>query len=246
MDENSQHSAIQFQRVSKKRSQSQLVLDSIDLTIKAGELVALIGENGAGKTTLIKTLLDLVDVNSGEIFIGGNSHNKPEARRGMAYLPEQFRPPHFLTGLQFVRSMTRLAGVDATHAEIEAKAQDLALDVKALRKTSGHYSKGMQQKLGLIAALLSGEKWLVLDEPMSGLDTHARVLLKQQLLELRNAGRGILLSTHLLNDAEDFCDHLVVLDKGRVLFSGTRAEFYAAYDVRSLEQAYLDCVNLNQ
>ena len=101
----------------------------------------------------------------------------------------------------------------------------------------------MGQKLGLIASLLCGEKVMVLDEPMSGLDAKARVLLKSQLIALRDAGRSVFFSTHLLDDTEQLCDRVGVLHHGRLQFVGTPEKFCETYAAKTVEQAYLACLD---
>ena len=233
---------IQFKRVVKLIDNHRTLLDSIDLDVSAGEIFALIGANGSGKTTLIKTLLNLVDIDEGEIQLNHLPHREIAARRGVAYLPEQFRPPYFLNGREFLVTTARLSGIIARDAAILELCNQLGLDVDVLSHTIGKYSKGMGQKLGLIASLLCGEKVLVLDEPMSGLDAVARVLLKSQLTALRDAGRTVFFSTHLLNDAEQFCDRIGVLDRGQLHFVGTPEQFRETYSAETVELAYLACL----
>jgi ABC-2 type transport system ATP-binding protein len=119
----------------------------------------------------------------------------------------------------------------------------LDLDPDALTKPVRALSKGMAQKLGLAAVLLSGKALYVLDEPMSGLDPRARALLKQHLLAQRHSGvQTLFFSTHLLPDVETLCDRMIILHAGIPRFIGTPAECCAAYDAPDLETAYLRCV----
>ncbi len=235
---------IHIEGVVKRFDRRRTLLHGIDLDVSAGEIFALIGANGSGKTTLIKALLNLVDVDAGEIQLNHLPHWQIAARRGVAYLPEQFRPPYFLSGREFLITAARLSGIPAYEAAIVELCNQLELDVAALSFTIGKYSKGMGQKLGLIASLLCGEKVLVLDEPMNGLDAKARALLKSRLSALRGAGCAVFLSTHMLNDAEQLCDRVGVLHLGKIQFTGTPAEFRETYSAETIEQAYLACLDV--
>ena len=232
---------LQFADVAK-RFGHQEVLQQIDLELRAGEFLVLVGVNGAGKTTLIKCLLDFAEPDAGQISIFGVSHRQPEARRNMAFLPERFVPPYFLTGADFLRYMARFYGHAFDPVMAAETVSGLDMDPAALVKPVRNLSKGMAQKLGLAAALLSGKDLLVLDEPMSGLDPKARALFKRRLLAMKVLGRSLFFSTHMLPDVQDLCDRMAVLHEGRLRFVGSPAEFCAHFGTEDLEEAYLRCV----
>ncbi|WP_353571729.1 ABC transporter ATP-binding protein [Candidatus Albibeggiatoa sp. nov. BB20] len=234
--------ALQLQQVSKKYAK-QLILKNIDFSIQQGEFLALVGVNGAGKTTLIKAILDFEEVNSGQISIFGQSHLKAQSRQPLSFLPEQFRPPTFLTGLQFLNYITKLHQVHIKPVEISNLCQQLDLDMQALKKPIKKYSKGMNQKLGLISCFLTKKSLLILDEPMSGLDPKARAYLKRYLLGLKQQQQHTLFfTTHLLFDIEVLCDRMAILHDGELLFIGTPQQCHAQYQTDDLEQAYLRCI----
>ena len=235
-------SAIRFDGISKRYG-SQSVIENLSLELAEGELFGLIGVNGAGKTTCIKCLLDFCELSSGRIEIFGTTHLDNQARARLAYLPERFLPPYYLTGRDFLKYMTRLHGLDFDTDRAEAMAERLDLDVAALDKPVRQYSKGMAQKLGLTACFLSGKDLFVLDEPTSGLDPKARILVKRHLLELKRAGATILVSTHMLADAEQLCDRMGVLHGGELRFIGSPTECCAAFGVEHLEDAYLKLID---
>ncbi|MCP4048916.1 MAG: ABC transporter ATP-binding protein, partial [Gammaproteobacteria bacterium] len=160
---------LQFERVSKSFG-TQSVLDGLRLVIDPGEFFALVGVNGAGKTTLIKSLLDFTAIESGAITVFGTSHTLTKARERLVFLPERFIPPYFLKGRDFLTYMSRLHGVVFGPGEVEKVLMALDLEFTALDKPVREFSKGMAQKLGLAACLLSGKELMILDEPMSGLD----------------------------------------------------------------------------
>ena len=218
------------------------MLRGIDLEIPAGEFCGLVGVNGAGKTTLIKSLLDLCAIDGGRIEIFGTTHKETAARAHLAYLPERFLPPHYTTGRDFMELMRTLHAATYTAPQCEAVLAALDFDPGALAKPVRALSKGMAQKLGLAATLLSGKPLFVLDEPMSGLDPKARALLKQYLLGLRGRQQTLFFSTHLLSDVEALCDRVAILHGGELRFTGRPAECCAQFAAPTLEQAYLRCV----
>jgi ABC-2 type transport system ATP-binding protein len=220
----------------------QPVLEEVSLTVEAGEVFGLVGLNGAGKTTLVKAVLDFCAIDAGRIGIFGVDHRRTRARERLAFLPERFSPPHFLTGQDFLAHMARLRGRVPDAGEVEAVLEGLDLNPASLARPARTFSKGMAQKLGLAATLLSACDLFLLDEPMSGLDPKARALLKRQLLALRGRARTVFFSTHLLSDVEELCDRMGVLHGGRLQFVGTPAECCRRYDAYSLEQAFLNCI----
>jgi len=230
-----------FSRVSKSFG-SAAVLREIDFTQPAGQFLGLAGLNGAGKTTLIKCLLDFCAIDAGDIEIHGIAARRPEARSRLAFLPEQFLPPYFLTGREFVRTMLGLAGRSCEEDRVRTMFGDLDLDPTALDKPVRSYSKGMTQKLGLAACFLSGRDLYVLDEPMSGLDPSARARVKAILARLRAEGRTLLLTSHSLADIEEICDHMLILHQGRFVFSGAPEGLREQFDESSLESAFLKCI----
>ena len=234
---------IQFNNVHKQYGK-QKVLNGIDLTIHQGEFLGLAGVNGAGKTTMIKCLLDLSSVNSGSIAIAGQAHNQTGARSVLAYLPEKFTPPYYLSGRDFLNYMTAMHGVTADPALVEQMLATLDFDIRYVDKPVRQLSKGMSQKLGLAACFLSDRQVFILDEPMSGLDPRARACLKHHLQTLKQQGKSLFFSTHLLSDVEAICDRVAILHEGTIRFVGTPTECCALYQTSTFEDAYLACVRV--
>jgi ABC-2 type transport system ATP-binding protein len=233
--------AIKIEKLCKSFASVQ-VLNQIDLIVSTGEFTGLIGVNGAGKTTLIKCLLDFCDVTSGNIEIFGTAHTRKEARENLVFLPERFMPPYYLTGKDFLVYMADLHGVEYSNNKVTDLFRILDLELSALSKPVREFSKGMAQKLGLASCLMSENELLVLDEPMSGLDPKARAYLKQYLIELKEAGKTIFFSTHMLADIEVLCDRVAILHEGRIRFTGSIEECTSMFNADNLEQAYLACV----
>ncbi|MBF0180267.1 MAG: ABC transporter ATP-binding protein [Magnetococcales bacterium] len=218
------------------------VLEQVSLTIPAGSFFGLVGGNGAGKTTLLKCILDLGRPDQGAIAILGVPSTLNAARQGVAYLPERFLPPPYLTSEEFLSSLLRLHGAPVTRKGLEEALIGLDMDPAALRKPIRALSKGMTQKLGLAGCLKSGKPILLLDEPTSGLDPMARSLLKNQLLRLKEQGATVFINTHILSDVERLCDAMAILHQGRVRFHGSPAACLERFGGPSLEEAYLQAV----
>lgn len=235
-------SAVRFERVFKQFGRLP-VLDGLSMDIEPGEFFGLVGVNGAGKTTCIKALLDFIDIDSGSIQIFGVRHDQTRARERLAFLPERFLPPYYLRGRDFLNFYARLRGTQFSADRVHAMCEALDLDPGALSRSVRIYSKGMSQKLGLIATLLSGNDFLVLDEPMSGLDPKARLLVKTQMQAMKEAGRTVFFSTHMLSDVDELCDRMGILHGGQLRFVGTPSECRERFGTSSLEQAYLSCIS---
>lgn len=234
--------ALRFHQV-VKRYAGKPVLDSVDLTIHAGECVGLVGINGAGKTSLMKCLFDFVALDGGTIDIFGLSHRLPAARTPLSFLPERFMPPYYLTGEDFIKYLLKLQAVPYDTLVVSGMLASLGLDGALLKRPVREHSKGMTQKLGLAACLLSRKRAYVLDEPMSGLDPQARAHLKARLREAQSAGATVLFSSHSLADVDELCDRMAILHDGKVRFAGSPADCRAVYGAATLEQAFLKCIH---
>ena len=233
--------ALQFRNL-VKRYDKKPVLQGVDLDVAQGEFVGLAGVNGAGKTTLIKCLLDFHRVDEGTIEIFGVDHRQTRARQALAFLPERFTPPYYLTGLDFLKYALELQAVPYDADEANAMLDALDLNKSALTRPIRSYSKGMTQKLGLATCFLAKKAMYVLDEPMSGLDPKARALLKAMLLQLRASGRTLFFSSHALADVQEICDRMAILHEGRLRFVGTPAACKEQFGCDTLEQAFLRCI----
>ncbi len=235
------NAALHFEQVSKRFGEFEALTD-ITLDVAAGEFFGLVGVNGAGKTTLIKCLLDFCSADDGAIRIFGVEHRLTAARSRLAFLPERFNPPHFLTGRDFLQYMLKLYGQPYEDRQVKQVFAGLDLDPAALGKAARSYSKGMTQKLGLAACLLSGKDLYVLDEPTGGLDPKARALFKRALRGLRQANRTVFFTSHALADIAEMCDRMAVLHGGRLCFAGSPDELARRFGAGDLEQAFLACI----
>ncbi len=234
--------ALRFSQVSQSYGH-RAGLKNVDLNVVSGDFHAIVGVNGAGKTTLFKCLLDFCAIQSGRIDIFAVAHVSPLSRSALAFLPEKFNPPYYLNGREFIRYTLNLHRLNYDAAKVNAMLTELDLDRTALSLSVREYSKGMTQKLGLAATLLTHKSLLVLDEPMTGLDPKARLLLKHKLQSLKQNGTTVLFSSHALSDVEALCDKLTVIHEGQVRFTGTPEALRLAFSADNLEQAFLQCID---
>jgi len=218
------------------------VLHGVDLTVARGSTVGLIGLNGAGKTTLIKTVLALRRPVAGRIRLFGRDSREARARQAVAFLPEQFSPAPQFTGWMVLDLACRAYGLRLDRAAAAAAAAELDLDPAMLGRRVTRLSKGMAQKLGLLATLTVARPLIVLDEPMSGLDPRARHALKHALHRRRATGGATLFSSHILADVAELCDRVVAIHAGRIVAAGTPSDLIAAAGARDLERAFLTAV----
>lgn len=218
------------------------VLNDISFSLKEGEIFGLIGLNGAGKTTLIKIILNLLNPDKGETAIFGLDSSSVPAREKLCYLPEKFQPSRYLKGREFLAFA--LSYYDKELDMEKARTMAAAFDLKPemLEERVGTYSKGMGQKLGLLSAFMAGVPFLILDEPMSGLDPSARIKLKRMLQDSRRAGATVFFSSHILSDIDEICDRIGVIHDGRLLYVGTPQEFKDIYKGKTLELSFLKAI----
>ncbi len=218
-------------------------LANINLEIAAGAAFGLVGANGAGKTTLIKCMLDFCAVDRGGIRIFGKPHTSPGARSRLAFVPERFVPPHYLTCREFIELYTSLAGSGLEQDRVDRLFDELALDRASLDRHVRHLSKGMTQKLGLAGCFLVERDLYVLDEPMSGLDPLSRVAVKSVLARLIREGRTLFFTSHVLSDVEELCSTIAVLDRGELRYQGSPAGLCERYGESHLERAFIRCIH---
>jgi len=224
-----------------KRYGTKLAVERLSFSVAPGEILGLAGPNGAGKTTTLLCLAGLLRPDAGLICLGGRPLG-PERARAMALIPESPEVYDMLTvweHLVFVARSCRLR--DGWRGTAEELVQRLAIAEQrdALGET---LSKGMRQKVLIAAAVLAGTPVLLLDEPMIGLDPRGQRELTTILRELRDQGRTVIVSTHLLGYIEGLCDRILILKQGRALVLGTVAELLAGADGKSLEDRFLEIV----
>ncbi|MCT8139504.1 ABC transporter ATP-binding protein [Anaerobacillus sp. CMMVII] len=203
------------------------VLHDISFSVNKGEIVGLIGLNGAGKSTTIKHILGLMEAQEGEIRINGKNflEDPNEYRRSYSYIPETPILYEDLT-LQEHLNVTAMA-YGLSQAELKERSTYLLKEFrmeKMLNWFPGHFSKGMRQKVMIMCAFLLYPPLYIVDEPFIGLDPIAIKSLLNHIVDMKERGAGILMSTHILSTAERYCDRFIMLHHGKIIVEGTLAE----------------------
>jgi ABC-2 type transport system ATP-binding protein len=204
----------------EKRYGRTEALCGVDLEVGEGQLVGLLGPNGAGKSTLVKIACGLVRASAGSVEVCGAPAGSLPARQSLGYLAELFRFPSWMSADELLTLHQRLAGSTRGAAE-HAELLELVGLPHARATRIAAMSKGMQQRLGIAHALVGSPRLLLLDEPTSALDPAGRRVVRGLLEELRRRGTSVLLNSHLLSEVELVCDHVVIVDHGRVVAAGT-------------------------
>jgi ABC-2 type transport system ATP-binding protein len=207
----------------------------ISFTVEAGEIFGFLGPNGAGKTTTIKMLTGLIRPTAGRAAVFGHTIPSPRAMKDVGFLPENPYIYPYLTPREFVTLAARLSGLSGAHLRkrVEASLERTGITYAADRQVR-RLSKGMLQRTGLAAAMVSDPELLLLDEPMSGLDPVGRKEVRDLILEEKKRGKTVFFSTHILSDVETLCDRVVILRRGETVVSGTVRELLRA-NVRRVE-----------
>lgn len=197
----------------------------IDLQVPKGCVFGLLGPNGAGKSTLVKTLVGLLTPTAGRATVLGEPLGTVAIRKRIGYLPENFRYQPWMTGVELLDFHARLRHVPAEIARrrIPELLELVGLGGKGHQRIKS-YSKGMQQRLGLAAALIADPELIFLDEPTSALDPVGRRHTRELIVHLREQGKTIFLNSHLLGEIESVCDQIAVLSGGRLIAKGSLDE----------------------
>lgn len=215
-------------------------VDDLSLHIQPGEIYGFIGHNGAGKTTTLKSVVGIMQFDSGEISVDGISVKADPigCKRKLAYIPDNPDLYEFMTGIQYLNFVADVFAVSA--GEREGRIRTLADTFELtgdLNQPISTYSHGMKQKLAIISAWIHEPKLIIMDEPFVGLDPKASHILKGMMREVCNRGGAIFFSTHVLEVAEKLCDKVAIIKGGRLIRSGTMEEVKGD---TSLESVFLE------
>ena len=231
---------IEIKNVSKSYDGKVKALNDISFKIDNGEIFAFIGHNGAGKTTMIKSLVGILDFDSGDILINGKSIKKEpiECKREMAYVPDNPDLYENMTGLDFINFICDMYDVslEDRKANIEKYSKMFEMDGK-LGFDISSFSHGMKQKVALIAALSHNPDVLIMDEPFVGLDPKAVFDMKEVMHKMAKDGKTIFFSTHILDVAEKLCDRVAIIKKGEIVKIGKMKDIKGD---ETLEQVFLE------
>jgi ABC-2 type transport system ATP-binding protein len=222
----------------RKEFDTVVAVDGVSLEVKRGELFGLLGPNGAGKTTIIRTILNIIQPDSGEITFNGKPFVK-EMWNDIGYLPEErglYRKSKIINTILY---FSALKGLPAKQAKPLALywLERFGLKDEYHRKIE-ELSKGNQQKVQLIISILHRPQLLILDEPFTGLDPVNQILLKDVLLELRQKNVAIIFSTHQMEQVEKMCDTICLINKGKQVLSGELYEIKKRYGTNSIHLEY--------
>lgn len=215
-------------------AQSVQALKGISFEIKAGKVTGFLGANGAGKTTTIKCLLGLAFPDSGAIRYFDSHGLSNDVKKRMGFLPERPYFYEYLTGREFLRFYGEIS--TDLHRQLLIERVDRLLNRVGLSHASDRqlrsYSKGMLQRIGIAQTLIHEPEFIILDEPMTGLDPDGRFEVREIIRETAKAGTAVFFSSHLLPDAEELCDNLVILKQGEVVFHGATRELLEKVETR--------------
>ena len=231
---------IEIKDISKTYNGEKKALNDISFKIDNGEIFAFIGHNGAGKTTMIKSLVGILDFDSGDILINGKSIKKEpiECKREMAYVPDNPDLYENMKGIDFINFICDMYETDKETREKNVKKYAKMFEMENnLNNEISSYSHGMKQKLAIISAMAHSPEVLIMDEPFVGLDPKAVFDMKNVLKEMCQDGKIVFFSTHILDVAEKLCDKVAIIKKGKIVKVGTMKDIKGD---ESLESVFLE------
>lgn len=237
---------IEIKNVSKSYKRGQKVIDNMNLTVNDGEILGFLGPNGAGKTTVIKMMTGILEIDDGDILIDGESIQKDSYKaKNIGLVPDS---PDMFLGLKGIEYLNFIGDIYKVDKEERTRIiQDLAkkFDMQdALLQKIESYSHGMRQKIVIMGVLLHNPKNWILDEPITGLDPKAIYDLKIIMKEHASKSNVVFFSTHILEVAENLCDRVAIINKGKILFVGTLEQLQKRMkEESSLEELFMEIVN---
>ncbi|HFI0249044.1 TPA: ABC transporter ATP-binding protein [Streptococcus suis] len=239
---------IQFDHVTKAYGET-LALDDLNLRIESGEIFGLIGHNGAGKTTTISLLTSIIEATEGLVLVDqlNLAEHRNAIKKRIAYVPDS--PDIFLhlTAYEYWNFMGKVYETPQNLIDERISKLGQLFDMTTRQhETIDSFSHGMRQKTIIIGALISNPDIWILDEPLTGLDPQASFDLKKMMKEHAAAGNTVLFSTHVLSVAEQLCDRIGILRKGRLIFLGSLDELKSQYPDKDLETIYLELAGRQQ
>ena len=235
-------SALKVEKLTKTYSNGLLALDGISLEVQAGRFFGLLGPNGAGKTTLINSVVSLARPDSGRVEVfGWDAHREfREARRMIGVSPQEMNLDKFLTVEEVLLYHAGYYGVEKRKARERTEELLERFGLVGKRKDRVNtLSGGMKRRVMFARALMHDPELLFLDEPTAGVDIELRYSLWEYIRELNRGGLTILLTTHYLEEAEELCEEIALINDGKIAAQDTSAGLKARYEARSVEEVYL-------
>jgi ABC-2 type transport system ATP-binding protein len=226
-------SAVEVNHIIKSYA-DKVAVDDLSFSVNHGEMFGLIGPNGAGKTTTLRMLMDIIKPDSGDVAILGEKLSETSKNR-LGYLPEERGLYRKLTVMDSIVYLASLKGMDRHSAE--EKANELLNQTGMLPqkgKRIDELSKGMGQIIQFIVTIIHDPELVILDEPFGGLDPVNTELLKRMFVDLRNQGKAVILSTHQMNQVEELCDRLLMINNGHAVLYGNLTEIKSRYRSHSV------------
>lgn len=235
---------IEIQNLSKSYVKDKKSVDTLNLTIKDGEIFGFLGPNGAGKTTTIKMITGILNPDEGDIFIDEKSIKTQslEAKKNFGFVPDS---PDMFLRLKGIEYLNFIADIYEISEELRKKRiEELTQKFEihdVLQNQMQTYSHGMRQKIIICGVLLNNPKNWILDEPMTGLDPKSSYDLKEMMRKHAKEGNSVFFSTHVLEVAEKLCDRIGIINKGKLIFVGTYNEMKEKFkENASLEELFLE------
>jgi ABC-2 type transport system ATP-binding protein len=231
---------LEIRKITKKYNNIPVV-NSISFVAKPCEILGYLGPNGAGKTTTIKMLSGLLEPNSGQILFNGSDidQNIFEYKKRIGYIPEQAELYSHLSGKEYLQLVGRLRLIPEKilNKKIDYLMEQLGLSID-MNLPISNYSKGMRQKILIVASLIHNPDILLLDEPLSGLDTSTMLIFKDILSQFSKQGKIIIYSSHILEVVEKICDRVIIIDKGVILADNSVTQLKDLMQLPSLESIF--------
>jgi ABC-2 type transport system ATP-binding protein len=225
--------SVEVNRVVKSYG-NRAVVNDISFAVNQSEIFGLIGPNGAGKTTTIRMMMDIIKPDSGEVRVLGTKLTEASKNK-IGYLPEERGLYRKLSAIDSIVYLASLKGMDRQLAREKAEARLKQVDMLPHKdKKIEELSRGMGQIIQFLVTIIHDPQLIILDEPFAGLDPVNTELLKDMIQDLRNQGKAVILSTHRMNEVEELCDRILMIDRGQAVLYGKLAEIKSRYQSNSV------------
>lgn len=234
---------IELKNINKSYDGKKNAVDELNITIEPGQIVGFIGPNGAGKTTTLRMLTGLLTPDSGSVTINGIdiATNPIKAKQQFGFVSDDPNAFLKLKGLEYLNFIADIYGVNSEDRLERIQRYTKLLDIDhALNNKINSYSHGMRQKIMVIAQLIHNPNLLILDEPLTGLDPQSSFALKELMKDRTKDNKSVFFSTHVLEVAEKLCDQIIIINHGKVLYTGTLSNLKSQYNDLSLEEIFLE------